>query len=143
MSPEDKGHPPIASTGTPLDFRTKVILFFLAKDLFIKYVEALESINASAAILLDPNQMGTIKHEVELVDSMGPNFVVFPFDSSRMVPTMTGCLRFPDVLLLFSYKKTIDASMDSCLFGDQVDHNRGIDLQSFCFRVLDSMRTCR
>ena len=61
MSLEDKGRPSIASTGTTLDFRTKVILFCLAKDLSIKHVEASESINASVASLLGPNQMGTIK----------------------------------------------------------------------------------
>ena len=55
------------------------------------------------------------------------DFVVFPFDSSRMVPIVIGCLHFPDVLLLFSYEKSTDASMGSCLLGDQVDYNRGIN----------------
>ena len=77
MSPEDKGRPSIVSTGTALDFRTKVILFFLAKDLSIKHMEAPKSINALVASLLGPNQMGTIKQEAELADSMGPDFVVF------------------------------------------------------------------
>ena len=58
---EDKGYPSIASTCTALDFQTKVILFCLAKDLSMKHVEAPESINASVASLLGPNQMGTIK----------------------------------------------------------------------------------
>ena len=61
MSLEDNECPSIASTGTTLDFRTKVILFCLAKDLSIKHAEAPESINASIASLLDPNQMGTRK----------------------------------------------------------------------------------
>ena len=52
---EDKGRLSIASIGTALDFRIKVILFCLAKDLSIKHAEALESINASIASLLDPN----------------------------------------------------------------------------------------
>ena len=43
MSLEDKGRPSIASIGTTLDFRTKVILFCLAKDLSIKHAEAPES----------------------------------------------------------------------------------------------------
>ena len=71
---------------------------------------------------------------------MGLDFVVFPFDSSRIVPTVTGCLRFPDVLLLFSYKKSIDASMGSCLLGDQVDRNRGINfLHAFASSPVLSM----
>ena len=61
MSPEDKGRPSIASTNTALDFRSKIILFCLAKDLSLKHVEALESINASVPGLLGPSQMGTIK----------------------------------------------------------------------------------
>ena len=48
---------------------------------------------------------------------MGLDFVVFSFDSSRMVPTMSRRLSFPGVLL-FSYKKSADASMGSCLLGD-------------------------
>ena len=140
MSPEDKGCPSIASTYTILDFQTKVILFFLAKDLFMKHVEALESINALVASLLDPNQMGKIKQEAELADSMGPNFVFFTFDSSRMVPIVTGCLRFPSVLLLFSYEKSADASMGSCLLSDQVDRNRGISfLHAFASFLVPSM----
>ena len=86
--------------------------------MFIKHAEALESINASVVSLLGPSQMGTIKQEVGLADSMGPDFVVFPFDSSRMVPNVTRRLRFPNVLLLFSYKKSANASMGSCLLGD-------------------------
>ena len=60
MSPEDKGRPSIASTCNASDFRTKVILFCLAKDLFMKHAEAPKSINALVASLLGPNQMGTI-----------------------------------------------------------------------------------
>ena len=118
ISPEDKRRPSIASIDTVLDFQTKVILFCLAKDLSIKHAKASESINASVASLLRPNQLGTIKQEAGLADSMGPNFVVFPFDSSRMVPTKNGHLRFPDVLLLFSYEKSANASMGSCLLGN-------------------------
>ena len=118
MSPKDKGRLSIASIGTALDFRTKVILFCLAKDLSIKHAEAPKSINASVASLLDPNQMGTIKQEARLANSMGPDFVIFPFDSSHMVPTVIGWLCFPDVLLLFSYEKSTDTSMGSCLLGD-------------------------
>ena len=84
----------------------------------MKHAEVQESINASIASLLDPNQIGTIKQEAGLADSMGLDFVVFRFNFSRMVPTMTGCLCFPDVSLLFSYKKSTDASMGSCLLGD-------------------------
>ena len=131
MPPEDKGRPSISSTCTTLDFQTKVILFCLAKDLSMKHVEASEFINASVASLL-ANQMGTIKQETRLADNMGHDFVVFPFDSSCMVPTVTGHLRFPGVLLLFSYEKFANASMGSCLLGDQVDRNRGINfLQAF------------
>ena len=61
MSPEDKGCPSIASTDSALDFRTKVILFCLAKDLSIKHAKAPKSINASVVSLLGPSQMGTIK----------------------------------------------------------------------------------
>ena len=118
MSPKDKGHPSIASTSTALDFRTKVVLFCLAKDLSIKHAEALESINASVASLLGSSQMDTIKQKAGLADSMEPDFVVFPFDSSRMVPTMIGRLHFPGVSLLFSYEKFTDTSMGSCLLGD-------------------------
>ena len=63
MSPEDKGRPSIASTSIALDFRTKLILFYLAKDLSIKHAMALKSINALVVSLLGPNQMGTIKQE--------------------------------------------------------------------------------
>ena len=106
----------------------------------IKHVEAIESINASVTSLLGPNQMGTIKQEAGLADSMGPDFVVFPFDSNRMVPTVTGCLRFPDVLLLFSYKKSVVASMGSCLLGDQVDRNISINfLHAFTSSLVPSM----
>ena len=73
------------------------------------------------------HQMGAIKQEVGLGDSMGPDFVVFRFDSSRMVPTVSGCLHFSNVSLLLSYEKSVDVSMDSCLLDDQVDHNRGIN----------------
>ena len=139
MSPEDKGRPSIASTGTTLDFRTKVILFCLAKDFSIKHVEAPESINASIASLLGPSQMGMIKQEAGLANSMEPNFVVFLFDSNRMVPNMIGHLRFLDVLL-FSYEKSADASMGSCLLGDQVDRNRGINfLHAFASSLVPSM----
>ena len=62
--------------------------------------------------------MGTIKQEARLADSMGPDFVVFTFDSSHMVPTVIGRLRFPSVSLLFSYEKSADASISSCLLGD-------------------------
>ena len=140
MSSEDKRRPSIASTGIALNFRTKVILFCLAKDLSIKHAEAPESINASVASLLGPSQMGTIKQEAGLADSMGPDFVVFPFDSSRMVPTVTGRLCFPGVSLLFSYEKSVDASMGSCLLGDQVDRNRGINfLHAFASSLVSSM----
>ena len=61
MSLEDKGCLSIAFSCIALDFRIKVILFCLVKDLSIKYVEAPKSINASIASLLSPNQMGTIK----------------------------------------------------------------------------------
>ena len=136
MSPEAKGCPSIAFTCIALDFRTKVILFYLAKDLSIKHVEASKSINASIVSLLDSNQMGTIKQEAGLANSMGPDFVVFRFDSSHMVPTMTRHLRFPDVLLLLF----VDASMDSCLLGDQVDHNRGINFfHAFASSLVPSM----
>ena len=84
----------------------------------MKHVEALESINALIASLLDPNQMGTIKQEVGLVDNMGLDFVVFWFDSSHMVPTVIGCLHFPNVSLLFTYEKFADASMGNCLLGE-------------------------
>ena len=126
MSLEDKRRPSIASTSTTLDFRTKVILFYLAKDLSIKHVEAPESINASVASLLGPNQISTIKQEAGLADSMGSGFVVLPFNSSRMVPTVIGRLRFLDVLLLLSYEKSADTSMGSCLLGDQVNRYIGI-----------------
>ena len=140
MSPEDKRRPSIASTCTALDFQTKVILFCLAKDLSMKHAEALESINALVASLLGPNQMGTIKQEAGLADSMGRDFDVFRFDSNRMVPTVTGRLRFPDVLLLFSYEKFVDASMASCLLGDQVDRYRGINfLHAFASSLVPSM----
>ena len=91
------------------------------------------------------------------------DFVVFRFDSSRMVPTVTRRLCFLDVSLLFSYKKFVDALMGSGLLSDQVDYNRGInfftpsllllfcqwfepsgiDLHSFCFCVLDCIGICR
>ena len=48
----------------------------------MKHAKAPESINASIASLLGPNQMGTIKQEARLAYSMGPDFVVFRFDSS-------------------------------------------------------------
>ena len=84
--------------------------------------------------------MGTIKQEAGLADSIGPDFVAFPFDSSRMVPTVTGRLCFPGVLLLFSYKRSADASLGSCLLGDQVDHNRGINfLHAFVSSLAPSM----
>ena len=118
MSPEDKGRPSIASTCTALDFRTKVILFCLAKDLSMKHAEALESINALVASFLGPNQMDTIKQKAGLADRMGPDFIDLRFDSNRMVPTVTGRLCFPNVSLLFSYEKSIDASMGSYLLGD-------------------------
>ena len=118
MSPEDKGRPSIASTYTVLNFRTKVILFCLAKDLSMKHVEALESINVLIASFLGPNQMGMIKQEVRLADSMRPDFVVFRFNSSRMVPIVTRCLCFPNVLLLFSYEKSVDVSIGNCLLND-------------------------
>ena len=102
-------------------------MFCLAKDLSIKHAEAPESINASVASLLGPSQTDTIKQEAGLVDSMGPDFVVFPLDSSRMVPTVIGHLHFPGVSLLFSYERSADASMGSCLLGDQVDRNKGIN----------------
>ena len=71
---------------------------------------------------------------------MGPNFVVFKFDSSRMVPTMTGRLRFLNVSLLFSYKKSANALMGSCLLGDQVDRNRSINfLHAFASSLVLSM----
>ena len=118
MSLEDKGCPSIASFCTALDFQTKVILFCLAKDFSMKHDEAPESINASIASLLGPNQMGMIKQEARLVDSMRPDFVVFRFDSSHMVLIVTGHLCFPDVSLLFLYEKFVDASVGSCLLGD-------------------------
>ena len=102
-------------------------MFCLAKDLSIKHAEAPESINASIVSLLGPNQMGIVKQEVGLADSMGPDFVVFRFDSSCMVPTVTRHLCFLDVSLLFLYEKSVDASMGNCLLGDQVDHNRGLN----------------
>ena len=115
-------------------------MFFLAKDLSIKHVEAPESINASVASLLGPSQMNTIKQEARLADSMRSDFVVFPFDSSRMVPIVTGRLCFPSVLLLFSYKKSADASMGSCLLGDQVDRIKGINfLYAFASSLAPSM----
>ena len=84
--------------------------------------------------------MGTIKQEAGLADSMGPDFVVFPFDSSRMVPIVIGHLRFPDVLLLSSYEKSADASMGSCLLCDQVDRNRDINfLHAFASSLVSSM----
>ena len=49
---------------------------------------------------------------------MGPDFVVFPFDSTHMVPTVTRRLCFPGVPLPISYKKSVDASMGNCLLGD-------------------------
>ena len=140
MSPEDKRRPSIASTCTALDFRTKVILFCLEKDLSMKHVEALESINASVASLLGPNQIGTIKQEAGLANSMGPDFVVLRFDSRCMVPIVTGRLRFPNVSLLFSYKKSADALMGSYLLGNQVDRNRGIKfLYAFASSLVPSM----
>ena len=140
MSPKDKGRPSIASTSTALDFRTRVILFCLAKDLSKKHVEAPESINALVASLLDPNQMGTIKQEAGLANSMGSDFVVFLFNSSCMVSIVTRCLHFLGVLLLFSYKKSADASMGNCLLGDQVDRNRGINfLHAFASSLILSM----
>ena len=140
MSLEDKGRPSIASTCTALDFRTKVILFGLAKDLFMKHVEAPESINASVASLLGLNQMGTIKQEAGLAYSMGSDFVIFLFDSNRMVPTLTGRLCFPSVSLLFSYEKSADTSMGSFLLGDQVDRNRSINfLHAFASSLVPSM----
>ena len=115
-------------------------MFCLAKDLTIKYAEAAESINASVASLLDLNQMGTIKQEAGIVDSMGLDFVVFLFDSSCMVPTVTGRFCFPDVLLLFSYEKSVDASIGNCLLGDQVDCNRGINFHhAFASSFVPSM----
>ena len=84
--------------------------------------------------------MGTIKQEAGLADSMGPDFVVFSFNSNRMVPTVTGRLRFPSVLLLFLYKRSADASMGICLLGDQVDRNRGINfLHAFVSSLAPSM----
>ena len=84
--------------------------------------------------------MGTIKQEARLADSMRLDFVVFLFDSSCIVPIVTRCLCFPDVLLLFSYEKSVDASMVSCLLGDQVDRNRGINfLHAFASSLLPSM----
>ena len=140
MSLEDRGRPSIASTYIALDFQTKVILFCLAKDLSMKHVEAPKSINVSVASLLDPNQMGTIKQEAELANSIEPDFVAFLFDSSHMVPTITGRLHFPVVSLLFSYEKSADASMGSCLLGDQVDRNRGINfLHAFASSLVPSM----
>ena len=137
---EDKGRSSIASTCIALDFRTKIILFCLAKDLFIKHAKALESINASVASLLGPNQMDTIKQEARLADSMGPDFVVFPFDSSRMVPIVTERLCFPSVSLMFSYEKSTDTSMGSCLLDDQVDRYRGINfLHAFASSLVLSM----
>ena len=134
MSPEDKRRPSIASTYTALDFRTKVILFCLAKDLSMKHVEAPESINALVASLLGPNQMDMIKKKASLANSMGPGFVVFPFDFSRMVFTISRRLCFLDMLLLFLFEKSADASMGSCLLGDEVDHNKGINfLHAFVF----------
>ena len=127
ISPENKGHPSIASTCIALDFQTKVILFCLAKDLSMKHVEAPKFINASVASLLGPNQIGTLKQEAGLADSMGLDFVVFPFDFIHMVPIVTGRLCFSDMLFLFSYKKSAEASISSCLLGDQVDRNRGIN----------------
>ena len=71
---------------------------------------------------------------------MGPDFVVFPFDSSRMIPTVTRRLRFPDALLLFSYENSADASMGNCLLSDQVDRNRGINfLHTFAYSLIPSM----
>ena len=140
MSPKDKGRPSFASTCIALDFRTKVILFCLAKDLSMKHAETPESIHALVASLLGPNQMSTIKQEAGLADSMGPNFVVLRFDSSRMVPTVTGRLCFLDVSLLISYKKFADASMGSYFLGDQVDYNRGINfLHAFTSFLIPSM----
>ena len=140
MSLEDKRCPSIVSTCTTLDFQTKVILFCLAKDLSMKHAEAPESINASVASLLSPNQMGSIKQEAGLADSMGFDFVVLKFDSSRMVPTVTVRLCFLDVSLLFSYKKSADASMGSYLLGDQVDRNRRINfLHAFASSLVPSM----
>ena len=105
----------------------------------MKHAEAPESINASVASLLGPNQMGMIKQEAGLANSMGPDFVVFTFDSNRMVPTMTGRLCFP-VSLLFSYEKSADASMGNCLLGDQVDRNRDINfLHAFASSLVLSM----
>ena len=140
MSPEDKGRPSISSIGTILDFRTKVTLFCLAKDLSIKHAEAPKSINDSLASLLGPNQMGTIKQEATLAGSMEPGFVVFPFDSSRMVPIVNGHLYFLDVLLLFSYKRFANASMGNFLLGNHVDCNRGINfLHVFASSLVLSM----
>ena len=140
MSPKDKERPSIASTCTALDFQTKIILFCLAKDLSMKHAEAPKSINALVASLLGPNQMGTIKQEAGLANSMGPGFVVFPFDSSRMVPTVIRRLRFPSVSLLFSYEKSADASLGNCLLGDQVDRNRSINfLHTFASSLVPSM----
>ena len=57
-----------------------------------------------------------------------------------MVPIVTGCLCFPGVLLLFSYKKSAEASMGSCLLGDKVDCNRGINfLHAFTSSLVPSM----
>ena len=62
--------------------------------------------------------MGMIKQEAGLANSMGPDFVVFRFDFSCMVPIVTRHLCFPDVSLLFSYEKSANASMGNCLLGD-------------------------
>ena len=84
--------------------------------------------------------MGTINQEAGLADSMGPVFVVSRFDSSCMVPTVTGRLRFPDVSLLFSYVKSADVSMSNCLLDDQVDRNRDINfLHVFASSLVPSM----
>ena len=115
-------------------------MFCLAKDLSIKHAEAPKSINALVASLLGPNQIGTIKQEAGLANSMGPDFVVFLFYSNCMVPIVTGHLRFSDVLLLFSCEKSSNASMDSCLLGDQVDRNIGINfLHTFVSSLVPSM----
>ena len=115
-------------------------MFCLAKDLSMKHAEAPESINALVASLLGPNQMGMIKQEAGLADSMGPDFFVLRFDSSCMVPTVTERLCFLDVSLLFSYKKSADTSMGSYFLGDQVDCNRGINfLHAFASSLVPSM----
>ena len=57
-----------------------------------------------------------------------------------MVPTVTRRLRFSSVSLLFSYEKSVDASMGSCLLGGQVDRNRGINfLHAFASSLALSM----